>query len=74
MRLVIGQELEILDDRDHSYVPNYCALCWTLLMVDAPYLDGGTLVTFAQAPKESSLQRMYIENFSLFLTSIRVFL
>jgi hypothetical protein len=33
-------------------------------MVDAPYQDGGTLVTFVQATKESSLQRMYIENFS----------
>jgi hypothetical protein len=43
-------------------------------MVDAPYQGGGTLVTFVQETKESSLQRMYIENFSLFLASIRVLL
>ena len=30
--------------------------------MDAPYQGGGTLVTFVQATKESSLQRMYIEN------------
>jgi len=34
-----------------------------LLMVDAPFQGGGTLVTFVQATKELSLQRMYIENF-----------
>ena len=52
---------------------NYCVLCLTLLTVDA-YQGGGTLVTFAQATKESSLQRMYIENFPIFLTSSRVLL
>ncbi len=29
---------------------------------DTPYQDGGTLAMFARATKESSLQRMYIEN------------
>ena len=42
-------------------------------MVDAPYQGGGTLVTFVQATKVSSLQRMYIEELS-FLASIRVLL
>ena len=39
----------------------YSVLCLTFADKDDSYQGGGTLVTFAQATKESSLQRMYIE-------------